>query len=275
LNGDPVFIAVYLILTGLTVGVILAAPVGPVNIVCIQRTLERGFWAGFAAGLGAVFADGIIAAIAAFGINAIDATIDAHKVLITYIGAAVMIGFGLRLIFVEPKVMAAATTSMARLRRIVELVPERLRPMLRLSIWRVVPHASVIPQTFFLTITNPGAILGTLLFFGSIVSKISAVHQTAWHALTLVASVMMGGTLWWAGLASVVARIRHRLTRQRLRLINQVAGIILLVSGAALLLPFTSNLLDHSRTGGAGVTSQGLQNAGTPFLLPGLKGQEK
>ena len=56
---------------GLIIGVLIAAPVGPVNIVCIQRTLERGFWGGFAAGLGAVLADGLIATIAAYGASAI------------------------------------------------------------------------------------------------------------------------------------------------------------------------------------------------------------
>ena len=54
-----------LVVSGLIIGVLIAAPVGPVNIVCIQRTLERGFWGGFAAGVGAVLADGLIATVAA------------------------------------------------------------------------------------------------------------------------------------------------------------------------------------------------------------------
>ena len=56
-----------LILVGLAVGMLVAAPVGPVNVMCIQRTLERGMWGGLAAGLGAVIGDGLIAFVAALG----------------------------------------------------------------------------------------------------------------------------------------------------------------------------------------------------------------
>lgn len=268
MNGEPVFTAVYLMLAGLVVGVLIAAPVGPVNVVCIQRTLERGFWAGFAAGLGAVLGDGLICTVAAFGITAISSTMAAHKLKINFIGAAVMIAFGLKLILMEPKVMATATTNMARLRRIVELIPDFLRPTLRLSVWRIMPHATVIPQTFFLTVTNLGAILGVFAIFGWIELVIGGIHQTTGHALVLVGSVMTGSILWWAGLASVIARIRHRLSHKRLRIINQVAGVILLVSGAALFVQFTASLIDHYRSVGAAPASRTIESPATPFQLP-------
>jgi threonine/homoserine/homoserine lactone efflux protein len=244
LSGDPVFSFVYLILTGLVVGVLIAAPVGPVNVVCIQRTLERGFWGGFAAGLGAVLADGLIATVAAFGVTAISGMMEDHKNKLRLIGAAVMIVFGLRLLFAEPKVVDTARMNIFRLRRIVELMPWFLRPTLRLGIWRVVPHIAIIPQTFFLTITNLGAILGLFAIIGGIGSMTSGLNQTS-HALTLVASIMSGSMLWWSGLSGLISRIRHKLNHNRLRMINQAAGGLLLVFGAVLFFQFTYGLLDY------------------------------
>lgn len=258
MNGDPLFTFVYIILSGLVVGVLIAAPVGPVNVVCIQRTLERGFWGGFAAGIGAVLADGVIATVAAFGVTAISGLMADHKHKIKFIGAAVMIGFGVRLLFAEPKIVATATTNIARLRRMVELIPGFLRPTLRLSIWRIMPHAAIIPQTFFLTITNLGAILGLFAIIGGLGSMISGIHETS-HALTLVASVMMGSLLWWAGLSRLISRIRHKLNHSRLRTINQVAGVILLLFGGALFLQFTVGLVNDYRTEAAPSSPQNLR----------------
>src|ERR1700761_8985369 len=82
---------------GVLIGVLIAAPVGPVNIVCIQRTLERGFWGGFAAGIGAVLADGIIATVAAFGATAISGFMRDHQLKIELIGGLILTIFGLKI----------------------------------------------------------------------------------------------------------------------------------------------------------------------------------
>ncbi|MDX2266375.1 MAG: LysE family transporter [Hyphomicrobiales bacterium] len=247
MSGDPVFTFVYLILAGLVIGVLIAAPVGPVNVVCIQRTLERGFWGGFAAGIGAVLADGLIATVAAFGITAISGVMADHKHKIKFIGAAVMIGFGLRLLLKEPKVIVTARNNITRLRRMVELLPGFLRPTLRLSVWRLAPHAAIIPQTFFLTITNLGAILGLFAIIGGLGSMVNGVENTS-HALTLVAAIMTGSLLWWAGLSRLISRVRHKLNHGRLRMINQGAGLLLLIFGGVLLVQFSAGLIDYYQT---------------------------
>lgn len=251
MNGEPVFSLLYLILSGLVVGVLIAAPVGPVNVVCIQRTLERGFWGGFAAGLGAVLADGLFTGIAAFGITAISGIMAANQHKLRFIGAAVMIGFGIKLLLTEPKIVATASMNIARLRRIVELLPARLRPTLRMPIWRLMPHASIIPQTFFLTITNLGAMLGVFALIGGLGSIAGGIATTS-HALILVAAVMTGSLCWWAGLSQLISRVRHKLNHNRLRMINQIAGILLVVFGVILFLQFTTGLMnDYGKTGSA------------------------
>ncbi|MEZ5774684.1 MAG: LysE family transporter [Hyphomicrobiaceae bacterium] len=200
-----------LILTGLGIGLIVAAPVGPVNVLCIQRALERGFWGGLAAGLGAVIGDGLIALFAAFGITAITGAIAAHKPLIKVIGGGVLVLFGLKLFFTRPTLNG---NGQARSNAGGNML-------------------LTIPQTFFLTITNPGAVLGMLGIFGSLGTALGGIEDYD-EALIVVAAIMVGSTLWWAALAGIISRIRHKLTERSLRLINQVAGIVLMGFGLAL-----------------------------------------
>ena len=96
-------------------------------------------------------------------------------------------------------------------------------------------HTGIIPQTFFLTVTNPGAILGMAAMIGGLGSLIGGLN-TYPEALLLVASVMGGSLLWWLGLSELIATIRHKLTEGRLKLINRIAGAVLFAFGLILLL---------------------------------------
>ncbi len=229
---------------GALIGVLIAAPVGPVNIVCIQRTLERGFWGGFAAGLGAVLADGIIATVAAFGATAISGFMRDHQIKIELIGGFILFAFGVRVYLSQPKIVATATTNLARLRRLADSVPYFLRPTLRFKIWRLMPHLNIVPQTFFLTITNPGAILGLFALFGGATSVLGGV-STATEALTVVTAIMTGSLAWWAGLSRLIARVRHKLTESRLKRINQVSGVVLMAFGMVLFVQVALGLAGH------------------------------
>lgn len=246
LHSDAVLITTQLVLSGLIVGVLIAAPVGPVNIVCIQRTLERGFWGGFAAGVGAVLADGLIATVAAFGITAISGVLANHRVTIQLIGGIIMIVFGIKLYTAEPKLAVQQVgLSWAQRRRMVDRVPEPFRPALRLPIWRLLPHAGIIPQTFFLTITNPGAILGLFAIFGGLGSLLGGLN-TYVEAITLVLSVMAGSLLWWMGLSRLIDKFRGRLSEGRLKIINQIAGVVLVAFGGLLFVQLVVGLLGQT-----------------------------
>jgi len=222
-----------LILSGLIIGVIVSAPVGPVNVLCVQRTLQRGFWGGVAAGAGAVLGDGVIAAAAAFGVTAISHVTTDYRNIIQFAGGAIVLLFGFRLYFAAPQ-MAEEGSRWSQLRRIAEFIPDAVRPAMRYQIWRIVPHASVIPQSFFLTVTNPGAILGMFAIFSGVDSLVGGL-RSYFDAVTLVISVMCGSLLWWVGLARIIASIRHKLDERRLQRINQVAGAVLLGFGVIIL----------------------------------------
>jgi threonine/homoserine/homoserine lactone efflux protein len=245
LNPGDMLTITLLVMSGLTIGVLIAAPTGPVNIVCVQRTLERGFWGGFTAGVGAVLADGLLATLAAFGVTAISGIMATYQQELQLIGGLVMVAFGVKLFTVEPKLAKRRNgTTLSELRRIVDWVPEQLRPALRFQIWRMIPHASVIPQTFFLTVLNPGAILAFLAFFSGL-GSIKIGPENYLQAGILVLSVMTGSLLWWAFLAHLIGKLHNRVNERRLKFINQGMAVLLLAFGGALFFQFAAQVMGH------------------------------
>lgn len=203
--------AIQLVLAGLGIGLLMAAPIGPVNVLVIQRAVANGFWGGLAAGIGAVLGDGLLAAAGAFSIAAISDVILAYGDTIQLIGGVLLVAFGVALLVTRP----------------VMTTPPHERS-------HILEHMGIIPQTFILTVTNPGAVLGMAAMIGGLGSLIGGLN-TNLEALTLVAAVMGGSLLWWLGLSELIATIRHKLTDNRLKLINRIAGLVLLGFGVALI----------------------------------------
>jgi threonine/homoserine/homoserine lactone efflux protein len=197
---------------GIIIGILVSAPVGPVNVLCIQRAIERGFWGGIAAGLGAMLGDGLVALCAALGVGAISGAVQYHRMTIQVLGGLVLVAFGARLFFATPRIVPMAMGARA----------ETLRDF----VWD-------IPQTFLLTITNPGAVLGLFAIFGGVSTFVEVESYV--DALTIVAAVMGGSFLWWFSLSHLIGRFRHLLNEQRLRLINQITGLLLLGFGVLLI----------------------------------------
>ena len=197
---------------GVIIGILVSAPVGPVNVLCIQRAIERGFWGGVAAGLGAMLGDGLIALCAALGVGAISGAVAHYRMTIQVLGGLVLLAFGLKLYFATPRFNPV-------------VIGEGHKETLRDFVWD-------IPQTFLLTITNPGAVLGLFAIFGGVSTFVEVDSYV--DALTIVAAVMGGSLAWWVGLSHLIGRFRHRVNEDRLRLINQIAGLLL--SGFGVLL---------------------------------------
>lgn len=204
---------ILIIPVGILIGVLIAVPVGPVNVLCIQRAIERGFWGGIAAGLGAVLGDGLIALFASFGVGAISGAVQYHRTLIQIVGGLALVGFGLKLYYTPPRLEALAQA-------------HDENASLKDFVWD-------IPQTFFLTITNPGAVLGLFAIFGGISTFVEV--RTYLDAIVMVAAIMGGSLLWWIALSNLIGRFRHRLNVGMLRKVNQYAGVALIGFGAVLI----------------------------------------
>lgn len=208
-----------IVLAGAGIGLLISAPIGPVNVLCIQRTLARGYWAGVAAGLGAVMGDGLVSALAAFGLTAIETGMDQHRQALQLVGGAILLAFGVRLLASHPSAD----------------VPAEQKQGLR-------SNAAIVPQTFLLCVTNPGAVLGIFALIGSLSSVVEGDY-TYLHASLLVLAIMGGSLAWWMSLAWLIAIIHHKLDENRLRLINQLAGVVLIGFGVGLLARFVWALI--------------------------------
>jgi threonine/homoserine/homoserine lactone efflux protein len=193
-----------LFLRGLAIGFIVAAPVGPVNLVCIHRTLGHGRVHGFLTGLGGAAADGLFAVMAAFGFTTVSDWLLQHDMWLKLLGGTFLVALGIRTFLTDPP------------------DPETARDE-----GKNLPQA--IAFTFFLTITNPVTILGfAAVFAGAGVA--SDARDTA-TAATLVAGVFSGSTLWWLSLATGVGFFHGRLEHRTLRRINLVSGAAIFVFG--------------------------------------------
>lgn len=198
---------------GVIIGILITAPLGPINVLCLQRAVERGFWGGIAAGLGVALGDGLIALLAALGVNAVSGAIRHHRFAIQSVGGIVLLLFAARLFFTEPRIK-----------------PEEGMSDEDASLG---DFAWDIPQMFFLTITNPGAVLGLFAIFSGVGTFVEL--ETHVDVLTMVAAIMGGSLVSWITLSKLISGIRHRLDLNKLRLINRIAGVLMFGFGLMLL----------------------------------------
>jgi threonine/homoserine/homoserine lactone efflux protein len=195
---------------GLAVGMAVAAPVGPINIMVIHRGMRGGFWPALSGGLGATLGDGLYAAIAAFGISAISDLIEGQQDTAKFIGGVLLVLFGLSLILRRPNADGG------------------LKNDTRLS------QAGAAAAGFVLALAN----VATLFAMAALFSGIEELQDPNGHvaaALILTISVIAGSGLWVLALASLVSRYRTQLGGRWLRLINAGSGLALATCGILLL----------------------------------------
>lgn len=186
------------LVTGLIVGVALAAPVGPVGVICIQRALTQGRWPAVAAGLGAAVADGIFGAVAGLGLVLIQAFIEDYQGAFTLVGVVIL-----------------ATMSINTWRKPVAPDDRPLSPA---------TLAQDFATTFSLAIVNPATMFAAFGLFAAFGPIDASSHPVA--ASLLVGGVFLGSTAWWLFLASVTVALRQRVLNN-LSAVNKGSAILL------------------------------------------------
>lgn len=190
---------VAVLLQAMLVGLAIAAPVGPIGLLVIQRTLNHGSAIGLATGLGAAVADAAYGAIGAFGVTLVIDLLGAARVPLALGGSAFLL-------------------------------------WLAWSTWRSVPAAagasavvgggprlwSSFGSTVLLTLANPATIFSFIAVFGALASR--AVPVSPWW---MVAGVLAGSASWWVFLSAVVGRWRSRFDAQARRWVNRVSALLL------------------------------------------------
>jgi threonine/homoserine/homoserine lactone efflux protein len=191
---------------GIVLGFSIAAVFGPIGLLCLRRTLAGGFAIGFVSGLGAATADATYAAIAGFGVSAIASLLVDQRLLLRLVGGAFLLYLGMQIIRSKPATQSASPA------------PIGLRVV------------GAYTSTLALTLSNPMTILSFGAIFAGLGLGSLAASSTA-EALELVLGVFGGSAAWWLVLAGVTARLRSRVTRARLRVVNVASGLLILAFG--------------------------------------------
>lgn len=205
------------LLRGIAIGFSIAAPVGPIGILCIRSTLAKGKLTGLVAGLGAASADAIYGCIAGFGLTFISSVLVTHSLGLRLIG-------GIFLCYLGVKTAIAKPTDNVEKLTIRETPPLPSRKTL----------ASHYISTLFLTLTNPMTILSFVTIFAGL--GLASERTGYLSAFVLVFGVFLGSALWWILLASGVSLFRHKLNPTRLKWVNRIAGFIIVAFGMVALL---------------------------------------
>lgn len=194
----------FFFLKSLFIGFVIAAPVGPIGVLCARRTLLHGRRAGFSSGMGAATADAIYGFIAAFGLTFISDLLVAHQTLLRLVGGAI-------LVFLGVKAFAAHPVKKSEL-------PRSARH-----------YAGMYSSTFFLTLTNPMTIFSFAAVFAGF--GLAGIKGSALSSGTLVLGVFLGSALWWLFLVALFSLYGRRFHSHELAWVNRVTGAIITASG--------------------------------------------
>jgi threonine/homoserine/homoserine lactone efflux protein len=201
---------ILIFLKGVVVGFLIAAPVGPVGLLCIRRALADGRIAAFAAGLGAAVADTFYGMVAGLGLSLISQTLLEYRTALSLIGGVVLLALGWRSWHCPAQTTpnAPATVHLGLLKDFTVALS--------------------------LTMTNPATILAFMAVFASL----GAVHpqDDPWSAGLLIAGVFVGSSLWWLSLSALAGAIRHKFSDRWLAHLNRVSAGLLVLCGVGVLL---------------------------------------
>jgi threonine/homoserine/homoserine lactone efflux protein len=181
----------------LLIGLSIAAPVGPIGLLVIQRTLQQGRAVGLATGLGAAAADAVYGAVGAFGVASLVGALTAARVPLAVFGAAFLLALSWRTWRAEPAAQAARAAGGRDL-------------------------AASFAGTFVLTLSNPATILSFVAVFGAMAGSGAPASP-----LAMIAGVLAGSAAWWLLLSAAVARLRGRFDARAQRWVNRASAAML------------------------------------------------
>lgn len=205
---------------GLLLGIAIAAPVGPIGVLGIRRTLAAGRAVGLASGLGAATADANYGLVAALGLTAASDVLVSQQLWLRLAAGAFLCWLGLR-------------TLLSAARDLSEQTPGNLAAAGGGRRARVTGLAGAYFSTLALTLTNPATILSFIAVFAGLGL---AASGGAAEALWLVLGIFAGSAAWWLLLSTGVGHLRGRLTPRLLRWVNVISGAVIPAFGVAALL---------------------------------------
>ena len=194
------------ILKGIIVGAGASIPLGPIGILCIQKTLSKGRVSGYLTGAGASVADSFYAMLAILSLAVVKSFISHNQPIVMLVGGSIVAVIGLKIFLTNP----------------IKQIRMRISGEKRLF--------GDFITSFIMTITNPGALfllLGLFAFANMNVDE----HSSMSVILMAVTGVFIGANLWWFTLCTSINIFRNKLRLRQLMLINRISGAIIMVIG--------------------------------------------
>jgi threonine/homoserine/homoserine lactone efflux protein len=188
-----------LLFKGIILGLCVAVPVGPIGILCINRTIKKGYFSGVISGLGATTADFVYGIIAALGVNIVITFLSAYKNWFHFIGFIFLIIVGIGILTKKPK------------------DPELILPESK-------GFFKDYLTSFLLTLTNPL----TVFFFIAVFSSFDAINVSVLNAIPLLLGVLIGSGGWWFILCGFTSKFKKKMSFKFLKKIDIISGILIL-----------------------------------------------
>lgn len=195
-----------IIIKGIFIGILVSAPMGPIGILCVQRTLSRGRWHGFVSGLGAALSDIFYALITLLGISLVTDFLEKNELAIQVAGSIVLILFGIAVYRSNPLKSFKANDSITDTRYTKDFI-----------------------SAFFLTASNVVIIFVFITLYARF--SFNPVDKGFWGLLFGITSIAVGAIVWWFCITTIVSRLRVHINRKGLVLLNHVIGVILIIIG--------------------------------------------
>ncbi|MGK7936463.1 MAG: LysE family translocator [Xenococcaceae cyanobacterium] len=199
---------IHLLLRGLVLGLAIAAPVGPIGVLCIRQTLAFGWLRGFTCGLGAATADAMYGCIAGFGLTFIAELMIEQQIWLRLMGGVFLCYLGVKNFMVP-----------------IQLDTIQIKDIKLFGVYI---------STLLLTLSNPATILAFAAIFSGI--GLTSIQRNYFSAIILVTGVFLGSGLWGLFLSSTMMLLKAKLTLTNFKFINQISGLVITAFGLIALL---------------------------------------
>ncbi|WP_436415197.1 LysE family translocator [Petrimonas sp.] len=192
------------IVKGCVIGILVSAPMGPVNMLCVQRTLNRGRWHGFFTGLGAMVSDVVYAFITLLGMSLVEDFLRKNEMLIQLIGSLILIVFGYFVFRANPLKGWTPVTKNEETHYFRDFI-----------------------TSFVFTLSNVTIIFVFITLYARF--TFTPVTDGNGHLMLALASIAIGALVWWFFLSSFISMLRKHFNRKGLVILNKIVGSILII----------------------------------------------
>jgi len=196
---------------GIIIGILVSAPMGPVGLLCIQRTLNKGPWHGFFSGVGAAFSDVFYAGITCIGLGIVIDFIVKNQDILQIIGGILLLIYGIYTFQSNPS-----------------------RNLQRPKEFSITSYSQDTVSAFFLTLSNPFIIFLYIALFARF--NFFSTDEKLFSILSGLLSILLGALGWWAIITFLAGKLRKRINVRGLWILNKIVGsVIILLSIAGII----------------------------------------